>query len=299
MMCALISDWVWTGARSSTRGWAASLRVWTHPGADPGVWWKPATRGECVSYERINKRLLYLCIELRCLKEHSDWAEPDRQARKCSDHMIFVHVDWKLNQIQESLKVLITEGVFSSFNTALVFSTVAECATSLGESIRVLKWNMTDNIVLYVITRLHLAKWVNLSSLLCTKQAKPSSRQFCASCSFNMNWVMFQSNKSRLVQNNPVLQTGPWVMDWKSLYLITPAAQGWLRSIWEAVRWNSNMDTLQLLTLSLSGRCAFSVLTLVVPHLLPPGSFAILFDGRHWLPFPHSALLMHQRMWIA
>lgn len=36
------------------------------------------------------------------------------------------------------------------------------------------------------------------------------------------------------------------------------------------------MDTLQLLTLSLSGRCAFSVLTLVVPHLLPPGSFAIV-----------------------
>lgn len=36
------------------------------------------------------------------------------------------------------------------------------------------------------------------------------------------------------------------------------------------------MDALQLLTLTLSGRCAFSVLTLVVPHLPPPGSFAIL-----------------------
>lgn len=36
------------------------------------------------------------------------------------------------------------------------------------------------------------------------------------------------------------------------------------------------MDTLQLLTLSLSGRCAFSVLTVVVAHVLPPGSFAIL-----------------------
>lgn len=51
------------------------------------------------------------------------------------------------------------------------------------------------------------------------------------------------------------------------------------------------MDTLQLLTLSVSGRCAFSVLTLVVPHLLPPGSFAILFDGRHWLPFPPLCII--------
>lgn len=36
------------------------------------------------------------------------------------------------------------------------------------------------------------------------------------------------------------------------------------------------MDTLQLLTRSLRAHCAFSALTLVVPHLLPPGSFAIL-----------------------
>lgn len=27
--------------------------------------------------------------------------------------------------------------------------------------------------------------------------------------------------------------------------------------------------------------------------------FCNTFDGRHWLPFPHSALLMHQRMCIA
>lgn len=63
--------------------------------------------------------------------------------------------------------------------------------------------------------------------------------------------------------------------------------------------WNSNMDTLQLLTLSLSGRCAFSVLTLLVPHLLPPGSFAILLMADTGSLFPNSALLMHHRMWIA
>lgn len=59
------------------------------------------------------------------------------------------------------------------------------------------------------------------------------------------------------------------------------------------------MDALQLLTLSLSGRCAFSVLTLVVPHLPPPGSFAILLMADTGSLSPHSALLMHQRMWIA
>lgn len=46
------------------------------------------------------------------------------------------------------------------------------------------------------------------------------------------------------------------------------------------------MDTLQLLTLSLSGRCAFSVLTLVVPHLLPSGSFAILLMADTGSLFP-------------
>lgn len=36
------------------------------------------------------------------------------------------------------------------------------------------------------------------------------------------------------------------------------------------------MDTLQLLTRTLRPHCAFRALTLVLPHLLPPGSFAIL-----------------------
>lgn len=37
------------------------------------------------------------------------------------------------------------------------------------------------------------------------------------------------------------------------------------------------MDALQLLTPYLSGRCAFSVLLLDAPNLLPPGSLAVLF----------------------
>lgn len=154
------------------------------------------------------------------------------------------------------------------------FLLLTQSATSLSQSICVLKWSMTDRTELYVITKLHLVKWVNLSFLSCTEQAKPlpdSSVKPVFSiwielCSNQTNHSLFQTWR---------LQTG-WVMNWKSLYLITPAAQGWLRSNWEVVQWNSNMDTLQQLTLSLSGRCAFSVLTLVVPHLLPPGSFAIL-----------------------
>lgn len=134
---------------------------------------------------------------------------------------------------------------------------------------------MTDRIVLYVITKLHLAKMASFIISLFSQNGQNVFRAVLRS--FNMNWVMFQSNKSQLVPNraapNRAVSNG---FKKRILYLITPAAQGWLRSIWEAVRWNSNMDTLQLLTLSLSGRCAFSVLILVVPHLLPSGSFAIL-----------------------
>lgn len=50
------------------------------------------------------------------------------------------------------------------------------------------------------------------------------------------------------------------------------------------------MDTPQLLTRSLRAHCAFSALTLVVPHLLPPGSFAILLMAEtppHTSPHPN------------
>lgn len=181
------------------------------------------------------------------------------------------------------LKMLINRATYN--NVLVFFFTASESAASLSQSICVLKWNMTDISVLCVITRLHLAKWVNLSFLSAQNRQKPlpdSSVQPVLSiwielCSNQTNHSLFQTG---------LLQTGPWVMNWKSLYLITPAAQGWRRSIWEVVRWNSNMDTLQLLTLSLSGRCAFSVLTLVVPHLLPPGSFAILLMAGTGSLFP-------------
>lgn len=48
----------------------------------------------------------------------------------------------------------------------------------------------------------------------------------------------------------------------------------------------SAVDSLQILTLSLSGRCAFSVLTLVFPDLSPPGSFAILLMADTGFLFP-------------
>lgn len=47
------------------------------------------------------------------------------------------------------------------------------------------------------------------------------------------------------------------------------------------------MDTLQLLTRSLRAHCAFSALALVVPHLLPSGSFAILLMAETPHPHPH------------
>lgn len=46
------------------------------------------------------------------------------------------------------------------------------------------------------------------------------------------------------------------------------------------------MDTLQLLTRSLRAHCAFSALALVVPHLLPSGSFAILLMAETPPPSP-------------
>ena len=60
----------------------------------------------------------------------------------------------------------------------------------------------------------------------------------------------------------------------KSLYVITTAS--WKRLDLDSFEENSNKDTLQLLSWSLRAHCAFSALTLVVPHLLPPGSSAIL-----------------------
>lgn len=99
------------------------------------------------------------------------------------------------------LKMLIFKATYSSYfkqSTRLFFSTATESATSLHQSIRVLQWNMTDRIVLCVITKLHLAKWVNLSFL----SAQNGQNLFqTVLCSFNMNWVMFQSNKSQLVPN--------------------------------------------------------------------------------------------------
>lgn len=51
------------------------------------------------------------------------------------------------------------------------------------------------------------------------------------------------------------------------------------------------MDTLQLLTRSLRAHCAFSALTLVVPHLLPPGSFAIFLMAETPTHTPHPNII--------
>lgn len=85
---------------------------------------------------------------------------------------------------------------FPISNNTLVFS--FSRLQNLQQSICVLKWNMTDRYVLRAITQLHLAKWVNLSFF--PSQNRQNVFQTVL-CSFNMNWVMFQSNKSQLVPN--------------------------------------------------------------------------------------------------
>lgn len=98
----------------------------------------------------------------------------------------------------------------------------------------------------------------------CAKQVKALPDSFVQQPVLSI-WIELCCNQTNYgLDPNRAPPYRAWLMDWKSLYLITPAAQSWVGSIWKAVQWNSNMDTLQLLTPSLSGHCAFSVLTLVV-----------------------------------
>ena len=191
--------------------------------------------------------------------------------------------------LKGSVQLLFSQLTTSHFRqSACIFLfTITESATGLGRSIRVPKWDMTDKNSSVCNNTASPCKNGLIYHFFAHTHTKYSSRQSCANLVLSI-WIELCSNQTNhgLFQTW-LLQTVPWVMNWKkSVFDYPRAGQGWPRSIWEVVQWNSNMDALQLLTLSLSGRCAFSVLTLVVPHLLPPGSFAILLMADTGSLFP-------------